>query len=115
MTLASWSVGPTSRIHYSELTGMLVPWRDGVGPVFILLGGLDRFRIPCFSTPEKLCAFMAQAALSFTKIKEVTDGSDFVRSFPTKIGDVTVRVVMDPWFTPSGTVRYKEVVCQDPS
>lgn len=93
-----------------DLTGKHFPWGLGL-PCFLSMPGTDALYLPCFTDPEKLCEVMAQAKAHFTGVKTIEDGPEFLSSIPTTgPGGVDVHVILDPYYTPEGKVRFKQVL-----
>jgi len=92
------------------LTGMLFPW-DGRQPVLLSMPGSLLFYLPLFSTEEKLRETMKQAGVPFRSIKHVDDGAVFLASvYGDNPGALeTLAVILDPYFLPSGRVRFTQV------
>jgi hypothetical protein len=86
-----------------DLAGMLLLWR-GEQPVLIGIAGAG-FAVPLFTTKEKLEEAAKLYELPFDRIKTVDDQDEFLVSIPPE-----VLVVVDPWTTPQGTVRYLQVL-----
>lgn len=74
-------VNPCARGHWRpvELTGWLLPWRNGQ-PVLIELPGAPASAVPVFDAPEDLRRCMADVGVTNYTIKQVTDGIDFAAS-----------------------------------
>lgn len=88
-----------------ELTGCLMPWDDlKEQPAMLQTPGSPFFYVPVFSEPEKLAAFMGRTGVAFHRIKQITDGPDFMTSFSNEI-----KVMHDPYFTDQGRVRWAEI------
>lgn len=85
-----------------NLTGALFPVSKG-GPVHIKMEGAPSFYLPCFTTEEKLRAFLTQGGAmgNVEAIMVVQDANAFYRSVPRE-----VQVILDPCYTPEGRVRY---------
>lgn len=67
--------------------------------------GSPFFYVPVFTNSGQLKTLMAKAGTPFDSIKEITDGADFMTSFPND-----VKVMHNPYFTPEGRVRWTEVL-----
>lgn len=91
------------------LTGMLIPWRTTGGPVLLSMPACDDFFLALFSTEGKLREVLGRAGVKFDRIKHIDDGVEFIRSLPTSYEDARLRVIVDPWFTEQGRVRFIEV------
>ena len=67
-----------------------------------------------FSTEEKLRAAMTLAAAPFESIKKIDDEHDFLSSIPEYVGDVRIRIIVDPYLTEKSTMRFTEIVREIP-
>lgn len=70
-------------------------------PVNVILE--DTIFICIFSTKEKLETSMKEMNIDQYKIKEITDGPDFLDSVKE------YRVMLDPWITERMTTRFTEI------
>lgn len=113
-----FSPRPTGKeLEDVTLTGKLFPWGFDDQPVLISLFACGDFFLPLFSTEEKLRATCKD--IKFARIKRVDDGPTFLASLPYFITDRAtilgweskplLRVIIDPWFTEQGHVRFIEV------
>jgi hypothetical protein len=91
------------------LTSYLVPWND-VGPVLVRVLGSPHLYVACFRALDPLAAFMQRAGIAYASVKQIDDGDAFVESLPRKLGDDQLRIVVDPYFTDEGQVRYFELI-----
>jgi hypothetical protein len=88
-----------------------MPWVNGgqtgpgPGPVLLNMPGSEYDYIPVFTSEAKLRACLGQAGVSFDAVKQITDGPVFLDSLPSD-----VVVIHDPWYTPEGKVRFKQVL-----
>jgi hypothetical protein len=109
---------PTGKpLENIELTGKLFPWGVDDQPVFLQMPACGDFFLPLFSTEDGLRLIYKD--IPFAKIKKVDDGPAFLASLPHFITDRTtiltweakplLRVIVDPWFTPEGRVRFLEI------
>lgn len=69
----------------------------------------EDFFLPLFTDENQLRELLGQAAVSFDRIKHVNDGPMFLGSLPYFVGGTSLRVILDPYFTPEGHVRFIEV------
>ena len=97
--------------EFIELSGKVMGWYSNTEqPVMIkVLGAGDRFYLPLFDDPEYAVKFLGHAGVvygqAFTGFKQVSDGPEFLSEIPTEIG-----VMVNPWFTDEGKVRWTEVL-----
>jgi hypothetical protein len=88
------------------LNNALFPWyTDTAQPVLAIVTGSDNFHLPCFSSIEKLALFMNQAGIKYDSVKQIEDEREFLSSIP-----LDILVILDPYYTPKGTVRYTQVL-----
>ena len=78
-------------------------------PIFLDMAGTSDVFLPVFSTVEKLTACLALLSLRSDATKQIDDPGEFLASIPVYFGDKRVRVIVDPYFTPQGTIRYREI------
>lgn len=98
---------PTGIRRDVELTGMLFPW-DGAQPVFLAVPNSSLLYLPCFDAAADLVEVMARARVPFAGIKQIEDSPAFLSSFgPAE--RAAVRVMVNPYFTPEGLVRWGEM------
>lgn len=65
--------------------------------------------LPLFSSEEQLSEVMGKAGAPYTSIKMVEDGREFIQCLPEFVGKAPLKVIVNPWFTESGTVRFTEI------
>jgi hypothetical protein len=92
-----------------SLTGKVFPW-EGDAPVFLELPGSPHLWLPCFTDPSQLRAFLERGGITHDRVKHIDEQWEFLDSFPRKDGDKEIRFMVDPFHTPQGTVRYKELL-----
>jgi len=86
----------------------LFPWaRDQ--PVMLRMASTPDLFLPLFSTMEKLTEIMRQANIPYEAVKQVHSPRDFIRSLPAYIGEVKLRIIVDPTLAEGKRVRYTEV------
>ncbi len=97
---------PTGRvIDDVSLDGALFAWDpDDLGPSLVRPAGQDRAFIACFSEEGKLLAFYRQSKIPFDRIVRIADTQAFLGCVNPQVG-----VILDPWFTPEGRLRYLEI------
>lgn len=101
---------PTGKeLESIELTGKLFPWGADDQPVLLQMPACEDFFLPLFTGENQLRELLGQAAVSFDRIKHVTNGPLFLASLPYFVGGTSLRVILDPYFTPDGHVRFIEV------
>jgi len=89
------------------LTGKLFPWGEGE-PAFLRMPNSPFFYIACFESAAKLRRFMATQGFSYTKIKQIEDGREFLLGFGPEHRRM-VKIVVEPRVLPNGRIRYSEV------
>lgn len=94
----------TGKVADIELTGMLMPWAEG-GPVVLVVPASDGQYLPLFSSMAELERVLERADAEWETVKMVTDGADFFQGLPP--GFI---VMVDPYFTDEGKVRWFEVL-----
>ena len=87
-----------------DLTGKLIPWDEG-SPVFLRMPMSEHLYLPCFSTETKLTQCLERAGIAWKNIKHIDDGQEFLKSFPCQ----EIKIIIDPYWTDKGTVRFTEV------
>lgn len=93
----------------TSLTGKLFPYRDG-SPVLVAVAGCDDLFIPFFTDEGELRSVLGRLDIAFDRIKQVTDETEFLPSLPIVLpSGAALRLLLDPWFTETGTIRYVEV------
>jgi hypothetical protein len=50
--------------------------------------------------------------MPFTTAKQIVDPGEFLTSFPRKVSGKEVKIILDPYFTDEGKVRFLEVKWQ---
>ena len=91
-----------------SLTGKYIPW-SGDHPALLRMPGTDALYFPCFSTHQSLLAVMTRVGSDFTGIKVIGDGKEFIASIPMKSEGQDVHIILDPWHTEDGKVRFVQV------
>jgi len=87
-----------------DITDHLIPWGEYGQPMYVNSGGNSLF-VPIFSTRDKLREVCEKFGLNYVSIKKIDDPIEFMDCFPESI-----RFMVDPWQTETGTVRFKEVL-----
>lgn len=63
--------------------------------------------LPCFSEEQALREMMNRIGTPVGKVQVIDDAEEFLRSVPMKCpGGEPLHVILDPWFTPEGRVRF---------
>lgn len=88
-----------------SLTGTVFPWQKGQ-PVLLGMPGTTKLFLACFSTADKLWAFMVQSGILFETIKLVQEEREFMSSFE----GTNIVIILNPWYTPEGRVRFTQVL-----
>lgn len=91
-----------------DLTGMFCAFFEGQ-PVFLHFGGSNDLYVLCASDEDVLREFTGKAKAKFDSIKRITNGREFLDSFPLKLGDRTVRFAVNPYEVDNGRIRWLEV------
>ncbi len=96
-----------------SLTGMVfaVLGQDGaaIQPALLTVPGSDALYLPVFDDVKKLVEAMIYSKTRYSNIKHIDDGAEFLESLPMKIGEKDLKVMLNPYFTPMGKVRWVEV------
>lgn len=95
---------PTGRRVEVTLTGMIFPWTAEGQPAFLRVPGSSALYLPLFSDPTMLKIVMDGTSTPYVKVKKIDDGFEFLDSIPKDI-----RIMVEPWFTPEGRVRWTEI------
>ena len=90
------------------LTGMLCASFEEQ-PVFVHLGGSDDLYVICADDEAVLRHFMRKAQTRFDKIKRITDGREFLGSFPLSFEGRAIRFALNPREVGEGRIRWLEV------
>lgn len=98
---------PETVIVPENLTGYLLPW-DGDQPVTLRMPNSLHLYLAIFRTSEGLVRFFKEADETFQSIKQITDGRDFMEA-AAKENDPAPVIIVDPYFTPEGRVRFTQV------
>lgn len=78
-------------------------------PIFLGMPGTSDLFLPVFSTVEKLTAWLALLSMRSDATKQIDHPGEFLASIPLYYDNKRVRVIVDPYFTQQGTVRYREI------
>ena len=88
-----------------RLDGCVFPWEDQTNqPVLLAMPGTEALYLPVFSDATKLRGVMRRARVAFDRIKQIDDEDEFLDSIRGQ-----VVVILDPWFTLAGTIRFQQV------
>jgi hypothetical protein len=52
---------------------------------------------------------MDRAGTHFSSIKQIENGPEFLSSFPRTDGTSQIKIIIDPYYTEAGRVRYVEI------
>ena len=77
-------------------------------PALLQMPGTNDFYLPCFSTEEKLRDIMKCIGGNY-KTKQIKDGAEFLSSIPMTYNGQNLHIIIDPWFTPEGKVRFTQI------
>jgi hypothetical protein len=90
--------------EWVSLTGLLIAWGEDNQPVLIGVTGSPLYHLSCFSSEDGLRSMLSRVGASFTKIKRIDDGPEFLASIPKE-----VVVVVAPHFV-GERFRYAQVL-----
>lgn len=90
---------------------MLFAWAEDQ-PVLLKIAGSPLFYLACFTSADNLRAMHLHLDAPFEKIKQIEDGLEFLSSFDDH---PNVIVIVDPYFTPEGRVRFVQVEREAPN
>jgi hypothetical protein len=108
MTSAPFPTGRTTIVGPSDLTGYIFGW-DDLGPVFIRMIGSEAYYLACFSSFSLLHAFHSRTRVPYSSIKKIDEGTSFLESVPLTFQAQPLRVILDPYVTPEGRIRFLEL------
>lgn len=91
------------------ITNHVFAWHDDLPGLVIVPGSPDLF-LPVFSTAGKLTAWLTRTNVPFESIKQIDDQYEFLDSLPYYVNDVRLRIIVDPYVTDQGTMRYTEII-----
>ena len=98
----------SSELKDIDLTDKLFPWK-GDQPVLLSMPLSNALYLPLFNLEGSLRAVLKKVGVPFERIKKVDDGRVFLESLPKFIGIQPLKVILNPRFTETGTVRFTEV------
>lgn len=90
------------------LTGTFIPGTED-GPLFMRIVASPYCYLVCFSELDQLVRVMEQTKQPFTTVKQINDGAAFLGTFPRAMDGKEIKVILDPYFTEEGHLRYIEV------
>lgn len=102
---ASKIVGPQNVAV--DLQGCIFPVRDGQ-PTLLSMPQSPHPHLPCFTTKEKLLGLMERIGVPVDNIKAISNPMEFLDS----MNEYKIVVILDPYFTSEGKVRYREIRVQ---
>jgi hypothetical protein len=91
-----------------NITGYVFPSQQGQPVLVLMMGSLDPF-LPLFATTERLRVMMRHADITYDSIKHVDDQVEFIDSLPHYIAGGRLRIMVDPYTTAEGRIRFKEL------
>lgn len=109
--IADFAPRPTGKpLEEVTLSGKLFPW-DLIAhaPVFLSMPASPHLYLACFSAAEKLEGVLSRARVSWDSVKRIEDGQEFLESMPRQCGGQEIKIIIDPYFTPEGRVRFTEI------
>lgn len=86
------------------VSGMLLPWGANEQPALLGVPESDALYLPVFSSEAQLKEVMARAEAPYAKVKKIDDSDEFLSSIP-----LSIRIMIEPWFTPAGKLRWIEL------
>lgn len=99
----------SDRVLHLNIDGYLMPVDVRGQPILLEIPGTpDRF-ISIFSTEVKLDAMFETYGLSYSWIKQIQNGPEFLASLNENILSFHLRVAIDPYKHENGRVRFVEV------
>lgn len=90
------------------LTGALLPWKDGQ-PVLMQMPGAPFNYLPCFHDVGEAQSFLEEWSIEYDSIKQIDNGDEFLESLLPYFLSDHLKVIMDPWTTDEGRVRFLEL------
>lgn len=88
-----------------DLTGKLLAFEDGQPVMVTVIGGTENsFYLPLFDDLEAFATFLGHSSRTWDGFSKVEDPAEFLASLPPN-----VIVMVNPWFTEEGRVRWYEV------
>lgn len=78
-------------------------------PVFIRMANSPDLFLALFSDVENLKALYKAISVPFDGIKKILDGHEFIESIPRKVGEMSVRIILNPYLHGNGKVRYTQL------
>lgn len=103
-------VGP---VKQTTLTGKVFPWIND-RPVVLGMPGTNVRYLPCFTFIPDLHTIMERCQITGYVVKHIDDGPTFQGSLISSDGQGNpLHVILDPYFTPEGTIKFDQVVGRD--
>jgi hypothetical protein len=96
---------PTGGSCEVDLTGHLVAW-GREQPILLRMLGSKLWYLAAFSTESQLRELYARVGVKVERIKQIDDGPQFMSSFE---GHDELVVIVDPYFTDEGRIRWLQV------
>lgn len=104
---------PTGRtvLTPATLSGLIFPWGADNQPVLLSMPESEARYLPVFTSADKLRELMGKIKIPYAKIKQIMDGDEFLASVQVAftVGGMIasdIEVIVDPWMTIEGKVRY---------
>ena len=93
------------------LTGKVFPWDPTIdNPLLLRMEESPAHYLACFSSADALRAMMAKLGITGYTIKLIQDGLEFHSSLPSTVGGQILHVILDPYFTEQGRIRFTQVL-----
>lgn len=93
----------SNKVLHLDLTGAIFLWREEAPVLTQLQRGGDLY-LPLFSLKSNLDRFLKDYPIPYDRIKQVSDGPEFLSSIPPGI-----KVMLDPHKHENGRMRFREV------
>jgi hypothetical protein len=99
--------GPVFKGNVKEIriTGTLCPFETDVSPCLFRVPGSENYYVAVFTSEEKLRQMCAFAGQKNYKVKQVTDGTEFLEDLFAN----GIRVMHDPYVKEGGKIGWFEV------
>lgn len=90
-----------------DVTGKFVAFQNVGTPATVRMPDSNALYLPVFSEEPALQAMMKRIGIPVVQVSTIIDAREFLLSVPTKDPDGRpLHVIIDPWFTPEGKVRF---------
>lgn len=102
---------PPKSLHRQRdvvLTNAFFSWDEG--PLFLGMPRTTALYIPCFTKLMDLHAVLGRMRSIGYTVKIIEDGLDFFENLPTTVDGRLIHVILDPYYTTTGTLRFTQVI-----